>query len=236
MPIRWMVATLVLSLMLCALVGFGALPSFSAALPAPTAPPTGYDPLTTPEVDRVVTAALTAQQTAKAQAATAEQPEVLLVERHEAGKAASTRGAWPRQGDVYLYDYASDTLIHTVVDVQSGAVIRTERMQDVQLPLTAREEQRALAILQADVALWSTLAQQYETITGQPLQQLAQLQVKVSVFQADVLPERLNGAAQVCGRHRCAQVLLFTVEKTLLEVLPIVDLTQGRVVQTLGEE
>jgi Cu2+-containing amine oxidase len=233
--IRLVGGILLLGLALCVFIWFGALPSFSAELAAPAAPPTGYDPLTAQEVDRAVAAALNAHQKAL-QAAAGSEPELLLVERHEVGKGARARGAWPRQGDVYFYDYSSDTLIHTVVDVQSGAVISTERVQGVQLPLTEREEQRALDIVQADAALWSALAERYETITGEPLQRLAQLQVKVSVFQADVMPERLNRAAQACGQHRCAQVLLFTVDKTLLEMLPIVDLSQGRVVQTLGEE
>lgn len=212
---------------------------FSVGLTAVTRAPIGYDPLTGQETDAIVAAAQGALGAPSLRAAsTAEKengPEVLLVERREASKAAYAKGSWPRQGDVYVYDYATDTLIHTIVDVQSGTVITVERVQGVQLPLTTREEERALALVEADTALWAALAARYQTITGEALQHLAQLQVKVSVFHADVMPDRVN-AAQHCGQHRCAQVLLFTVDKTLLEITPIVDLSQGQVVQVLNEE
>ena len=201
---------------------------------AATGAPTGYDPLTAQEVTAVTQAALDAPA---ARGATAGDPvaplEVLLVERRDAGKAASAKGNWPRQGDVYLYDYTTDTLIHSIVDLQSGAVITVERVQGVQLPLTVQEEQRALAIVADDPALWDDLAARYQRVTGATLTELTQLQVKVSVFHADVMPTRLNGAAQRCGQHRCAQVLLFTVDKTLLDLTPLVDLSQGQVVQVL---
>lgn len=203
--------------------------------------PRGYDPLTAQETDALVAAVQGAVDVPGSRLAAvadwAEQQEVLLIERHEASKAEYAKGSWPRQGDVYVYDYATDTLIHTTVDVQSGAVITVEHLQGVQLPLTEREEERALALVEADAPLWTDLAARYQTITGEPLQRLDQLQVKVSVFHADVMPDRLKGAAQQCGQHRCAQVLLFTVDKTLLEIMPIVDLSQGQVVQVLdGEE
>ena len=201
---------------------------------AVTGAPTGYDPLTEQELAAVTQAALGAPAARGAMAgAGVTPPEVLLVERHAAGKAAYAKGSWPRQGDVYLYDYATDTLIHTTVDVQSGSVITVERVQGVQLPLTAQEEQRALALVAADTTLWANVTARYQRITGEALTTLAQLQVKVSVFHADVMPARVNAAAQRCGQHRCAQVLLFTTEKTLLELTPIVDLSQGQVVQVL---
>lgn len=201
---------------------------------AVTGAPTGYDPLTAQELAAVTQAALDAPAARRATAGDpVAPPEVLLVERRDVGKAASAKGNWPRQGDVYLYDYATNTLIHSIVDVQSGAVITVERVQGVQLPLTAQEEQRALTIVAADPALWDDITARYQRVTGAPLTALTQLQVKVSVFHADVMPARLNGAAQRCGQHRCAQVLLFTVEKTLLDLTPLVDLSQGQVVQVL---
>jgi Cu2+-containing amine oxidase len=198
--------------------------------------PTGYDPLTATEIDTVVAVALRAASDVIPSAAAASAPEVLLVERHEASKAEYASGQWPRQGDVYHYDYATDTLIHTVVDVASGAVTSVERVQGVQLPLSAGEKARALDLIRAEDKLWTVLAERYQTITGEPLQGFEQLNVKVSVFHADVMPGSLNEAAQRCGQRRCAQALLFTTDQTLLELMPIVDLSQGRVVQTLGEE
>ena len=233
-------------ILLCALaLRFAPVPLLSstgsASVLSVAGAPTGYDPLTAQEADIVAAAALQSVAASRQPAASAEQlatdaQEVLLVERHEADKAAYAKGMWPRQADVYVYDYATDTLLHTLVDVQSSAVITVERVQGVQLPLTVREEQRALALVQADNKLWSSLADRYQTITGEALAGLEQLQVKVSVFHADVMPDRVNAAAQACGQHRCAQVLLFTVDKTLLDMTPIVDLSLGQVVQVLDEE
>jgi Cu2+-containing amine oxidase len=232
-----LLGTVLITLLLCALaLRFGALPILSSSLLTVESSPTGYDPLTAQEVDAVVAAALQAEGEEGARATAAGKVEVLLVERREASKAAYASGQWQRQGDVYVYDYATETLIHTTVDVQSQAVVAVERVQGVQLPLTAGEVQRALALVQADSALWTALAARYQAISSEPLQQLDQLQGKVSVFYADVMPDRLNAAAQQCGQHRCAQVLLFTVDKTLLELMPIVDLSRGEVVQTLAEE
>lgn len=221
---------------------FDAVPIASSPLIAGlTGAPTGYDPLTAQEITAAVAAAQTGPVDASSpRAVTTDEPaggqEVLLVERREASKADYAKGNWPRQGDVYVYDYATDTLIHTTVDVQSGAVITVEHVQGVQLPLTEREEARALALVEADRTLWTALATRYQTITGESLQRLEQLQVKVSVFHADVMPDQFNAAAQQCGQHRCAQVLIFTIDKTLLELMPIVDLSQGQVVQVLDEE
>lgn len=198
--------------------------------------PAGYDPLSAQEVAAAVAVALQAGGEDGLRATASGAEEVLLVERHDAAKTAYATGAWPRRGDVYVYEYATDTLVYSTVDLKSGAVITTERVQGVQLPLTGREKARALALVQADAPLWGRLAARYQAITGQPLTRIDQLQVKVSVFHADVMPGRLNPDAERCGQHRCAQVLLFTVDKTLLELTPIVDLSQGRVVQILGEE
>lgn len=202
---------------------------------AVTGAPTGYDPLTEQELAAVTQATLGAPAVRAATTTTDQTTplEVLLVERHEAGKAAYAKGSWPRQGDAYLYDYATDTLIHTTVDVQSSTVMTVERVQGVQLPLTVGEKQRALALVAADPVLWATLADRYQRITGDVLTRIEQLQNKVSVFHAAVLPDRVNPAAQRCGQQRCAQVLLFTVDKTLLDLTPIVSLSQGQVVQVL---
>lgn len=198
----------------------------TATVPRGMSKPIGSDPLTTQEIAAVLAAAGPAPAAASAEST----QEILLVERHVGAKGQRNPA---RQGDLYIYDYATDTLIYSTVDIASGVVTAVERLQGVQLPLNANEEQRALDLIQADSALWNGLSERYAAITGAPLTQLSQLQTKVSVFHADVMPERLNEAAQQCGEHRCAQVLIFTVDKTLLELMPLVDLSQGQVVQVL---
>jgi Cu2+-containing amine oxidase len=197
-----LLGTIVVIVLLCALAPpFGILQTFSSSLPPVEGAPSGYDPLTAQEMDAAVAVALQAAGKAGLRAATTGGQEVLLVERHEASKAAYASGNWQRQGDVYVYDYATDTLIHTVVDVPGGAVSTVERLQGVQLPLTQREEQRALALVQADSALWMALADRYQAITAEPLQRLDQLQHKISVFHGDAMwPAPLRPGAALYGR------------------------------------
>ena len=232
---RWRVA----ALLLCgALLIMRVLPTFSAtSLPLWTERGIGYDPLTANETERALALALQYQATlAKAQTTdqTAAQPTILAVERYDAPKAEKMDNNDRRRGEVYLYDYASDALIHNVVDLVSGAV-QSERFHGVQLPLTIDEEARALQLIRDDADLWSALVGGYRRISGDPLTTFDQLEVKVSLFLASSLPDQVNVDANFCGEHRCAQVLIFTTDRVLLEILPIVDLSRGRVVQWLSD-
>ncbi len=214
-----------------------ALPTFSSStVPFLHNSGVGYDPLTANEAERALTLALGKQeQEGVYRNERAIQPlEILSVERYDAPKGSQSAGSTSRQGDVYLYEYATDTLIHSIIDVESGAV-REERLRGVQLPLTVREKARALQIIRGDADLWSALAERYRLITGETLTATEQLQTKVSLFLGESMPDQVNAAAQQCGQHRCAQVLLFTVDHTLLEALPIVDLSRGKVIQILSD-
>lgn len=214
------------------------LPTFSSStVPFLSDGGIGYDPLTANEADRALALALETQEQKEADTsnrAATQSIEILSVERYDAPKGSKTAASASRQGDVYLYEYTTDTLIHSIVNVESGAV-HVEKLQGVQLPLTAREKARALQLIRDDADLWSTLAERYRLITGEMLTDTAQLQTKVSLFLGESMPNQVNAAAQQCGHHRCAQVLLFTVDHTLLEALPIVDLSQGKVIQILSD-
>lgn len=202
----------------------------------------GYDPLTANEAERALALALQANESFIQHAATngsATRLEILSVERYDAPKASTSKGASPaaaltRRGEIYLYDYGTDTLIRTIVALESGAGQR-EEMRGVQLPLTVSEEARAVELVRGDPALWAALADRYRLITGDALTSVDQLEVKVSLFLGESMPDQVNADARQCGQHRCAQVLLFTVDRTLLEVMPIVDLSQGSVVQLLSD-
>ena len=95
---------------------FSSTLSLSPAIPFSTNIPTGYDPLNEQEQKLAVSAAL--QKEADLQTSNAGSLEVLLVERHEGSKTERAKGQWPRQADVYLYDYTNDTLHHSTVDVE----------------------------------------------------------------------------------------------------------------------
>lgn len=236
--LRWAVGAILISLLLGAAiywaVGLRAQSGLSSSQSG-----VGVDPLTDAEVALALASTqigdtLTAEQVASrapAEADAAQMPtqEVLLVERNATDK--NKQGSQSRQGVVYVYDYTSDELIHSVIDVATGDMSEQERVQGVQLPLTAAEEARAIALAWGDAQTHQTLAAQFEQLTGQPLTSLEQLHVKASVFLADSMPGRLNAAAQACGLQRCAQLLFFNVDNVAFEMLPIVSLSKGSVLQ-----
>ncbi|MBV7330228.1 hypothetical protein KFU94_18655 [Chloroflexi bacterium TSY] len=197
----------------------------------------GYDPLTEKEEASAIAAALETESKVTEQGiATIQQHEILLVERHQESKELYASGEWPRRSDLFTYDYSTDTLLHTIVDVESGEISSRETIQGVQLPLTDNEIERALTIADADDALRQRLAQQYQAITGESLSSITQLNVKASIFYADAMAESVNSLAQQCGLQRCAQLLLYTADRVAFEILPIVSLSRGRVMQVIEVE
>lgn len=192
-------------------------------------PRTGYDPLSPEEQQQASALAVRQREFANALNA-ANRSELLLIERHAESKSDMRSGNWPRRADVYTYLYDSDTLMLAVVNLTSGRVDTVERMQNVQLPLTQNETARALEILLADAALMAKMAEQYQTITGQPLTQPeAQLKFNTLIYRADAMPGANPGAA-ACGLHRCAQFLVVTQNDVVINLLPIVDLSLETVV------
>lgn len=196
------------------------------------------DPLNAAELSRAVSMAtpIPAPVTAAARTLsataniTAPATELLLVERHLNEKDQSGRLA-----DVYTYDYANNETIISVIDLDTNQMISSQRQQQLQLPLTDNELQRASDLIFADDEERDLLNTEFRRITGQTLTNpQQQLQVKAFVFHADSLPEQLNTASQQCGLHRCAQVLLYTADSVVFEVSPIVNLSVGVITQNIG--
>lgn len=193
------------------------------------------DPLDPTELSRAInatTAAATPVASMRALAASTAAPstELLLVERHPNEKGQTTRLA-----DVYTYDYATDETIINVVNLDTNQLVSSTRQQNLQLPLTETELQRASDLIFADDEERSLLDAEFRRITGQTLSNpQQQLQVKAFVFHASSLPEQLNAASEQCGLHRCAQVLLYTADSVVFEVSPIVNLSAGVITQNIG--
>lgn len=162
--------------------------------------------------------------------------EVLLIERHQQAKQTVTTDSAGRQGEVFVYDYASDKLARVLVDLAAQSVLSTEEVQNVQLPLTDTEIARALDIVYADPVISQTVTEQYRAATGSELNSVADLNHRVFVFRADTMPDRVNERSALCGLHRCAQVLLYTYDLIAFEATPLVDLSTDEVVQVLWVE
>jgi hypothetical protein len=208
--------------------------------------PTGYDPLTPAEQAKALQALQgagtvvqglrlpdTAARTAAAGTSAVPAEEILLVERHQEDKQTYEQGRWPRRADVYVYRYADDTLIRQLYNMDTNHVDQADQVQGVQLPLTAAESQRALAIALADAKVRPMLDAEFRLITQQDLVSGDQLILKAMTFHADSAPGRELGEAAQCGIKRCAQLLLAAGDNIALQVIPIVDLSSGKVVQSL---
>lgn len=156
--------------------------------------------------------------------------EVLLVERNEEKNAPSDQ----RRADVYIYDYSTNELIQSLIDLNTSEVIRSERKQGVQLPLTDNELSRVKQIVFDDEDERAILEDEYLRITSRELSDIADLNVKAFTFLSDSLPNRVNEASKQCGVHRCAQLMLYTQENVVFEISPIVNLSVGVVTQRIG--
>ena len=159
--------------------------------------------------------------------------EFLWVERHQEEKAVYESGQWPRRAASYLYDYSTDTLITAIINTKTSEVDSIERVQNVQPLLNEREVQRALEIAWADPVVQQLLKEQYQRTTNTDLETIDQLRTKAFVFRADSMPDTINEQSQLCGLHRCAQLLLYTQDDTAFEFLPIIDLSKGIIVQAV---
>ena len=156
--------------------------------------------------------------------------ELLLIERRLSDKNNRGQGA-TRHADVYTYNYQTDTLTHTVINLANSKVLHSEDVQNVQLPLTEDEISRSRVIASNDQTLRTYLTKEYAAITGKTLRSLDQLEVKAFVFLAKSMPGQVSQAALACGLHRCARLVMHTPERIALETAPVIDLSAGIVVQ-----
>jgi hypothetical protein len=168
---------------------------------------------------------------AAAAAVPAPAPELLKVEREAPVKGARADAA--RQARVDVYRYETDTLVTLLVDPATGRVVSTTTSTGVQLPLSANEQATAVLMALEDPVVGARITAEYRRVTGRTLTDPdTQLIVAPLVFLADSMPSRSLGSASACGAQRCAQLLLSTSDNTLMEIMPIVNLSRGTVLDT----
>ncbi len=159
--------------------------------------------------------------------------ELLLVERHRSAKNAANRNQ--RLADVYWYDYSRDVLIKNLVNAANHKTLNVEESQGTQLPLTDIEIQRTLNILFSDQVANQRISGEYQSITGQPLNDYAnQVEMRAFIFHASTTPTQLQQDSQQCGINRCAQIMLFTPDRVAFELMPIVNLSKNKVTDILA--
>jgi len=190
------------------------------------------DPLTIDEISRVGNLVTPPTLAAKSEngIAASDNQEVLLIERND--EKGAPKGQ--RRADVYIYNYETNELQQSLVDLNTSEIISSITKQGVQLPLTENELKRAKQIVFDDEDERQILEHEYNRITSRTLNDTSELNIKAFTFTADSLPNRVNEASKQCGIHRCAQLMLYTDENIVFEISPIVNLSAGVVTQRIG--
>ena len=156
--------------------------------------------------------------------------EVLAVERQRLAKDALPE-TFRRRAEVTLYDYDSDRRSVATVDLESGQVESVFVVRRGQPPFTDAEVARAFELVLADPESAARLRANFARVASRPLLDPGELEVTGFVYHAESMPDRNRAETALCGRHRCAQLLVRTADDVALE-LPIVDLSRERVLET----
>jgi len=203
---------------------------------SPTLLASSLDPVSSYELSKaaavVFPATAESDQAERGGVALSRTSEVLSIETHLFNKGSENNA--PRLIDVFSYNYDNNKTTKTVVNLDTNKVVSSSSYSKMQLPLTQREVQYALSVVFDDADEMALLKQEYNRITGGELVSQSQLEVKAFTFFAETMPGQINQATQICGQHRCAQLVLFTPEKIVFEVSPIVNLSEGIVSQHMG--
>jgi len=161
----------------------------------------------------------------------AESIEILLIERHSFKKGEET--GTQRLADLFSYNYNNNTLNQLLINLDTGSVVLAKQDVKVQLPLTKNETQKAIDILLADQEQYQLILKEFEKITGERYTNVNQIEIKAFSFLGDSLLGVSNEGALKCGKHRCAQLLLFTPDRVAFEASPVVDLSIKKIVQNI---
>ena len=217
--------------------------SFCIALFSGSVSAASMDPVSADEISRAKSMAMNGSatnqlarrstRTAAAQSAdSASNVEFLRVQPHRFNK--SEMDSNKRWADTTAYDYRTDELVTTVIDLDNNQVVSTKRTKNMQPPMASSEIKRAIEIVFDDDEERNILNAEFARITGETLTSIDQLQYKAFTFFADSMPNVVNSASKSCGAQRCAQLLLYTDDNIVFEVSPIVNLSAGLVTQRMG--
>ena len=183
---------------------------------------TGSDPLTTSELAKARTVAVTPQLAANARNVAGEAgPEYLSAELD-----LDRPG---RQAEVYFYDYQANKLIKQVVDLKTGKLAKSFSADSMQLPATQPEVDAALDLLLADPAA-ADLKDAYKKATGKEFAGKDGLTVNAHVFKA----RAADPTVKQCGKHRCLQLVVETPDGLFIDVHQIIVDLSGRKIARLS--
>lgn len=143
--------------------------------------------------------------------------EVLMIELQEKKSRGPNE---PRLAEVFIFDYSTNNASVQLFDADSYQLISTHPIDNIHLPLNERERALTHQILLTNERLLSELRSEYTTQFGKPLASLAQLDMKVSIWEPGISDTNTEN----CTRTRCALVSVFTHDHYNFSIEPVVDL------------
>ncbi|MEU8133729.1 Tat pathway signal sequence domain protein [Streptodolium elevatio] len=166
--------------------------------PAP-AKGVGRDPLTPDEVETALRLAVDPALRQNARTVTgAPGPEPLTVDLSEPLPNETDPEKSPRRADVYFYNYADNTLVKRVVNLNAGVLERSAQAPNMQ-PAPSRPETAAALKLLVDSPAGVALKAQYKAATGKDFTGVDELDANGSSYIAG--PGDTTTAK--CGAERC---------------------------------
>ena len=149
--------------------------------------------------------------------------EVLLVELlYQKQKKNVAQTKQQRIAEVFLFDYETGKTSRYEIDLNTDDVLREQAVASPHLPLNDREQSVAVSLLENDDAAFANLSAEYQKYFGEALQDAANIDMKVFVWQPPA--GNTSAAANDCRTQRCAMISLFTRDNFSFSMEPVVNL------------
>ncbi|MGK5630556.1 Tat pathway signal sequence domain protein [Streptomyces sp. URMC 123] len=164
----------------------------------------GRDALTDAEVERAERLALAGRRTAGENVRGRPGPQWLGTELAEPRPTEVGQADPPRRAEIAQYDYGTETLVTTVVNLTTGAVEDTRTARGEQPPPTRDEAVEAVRVLLAS-PLADGLKKDFKDATDKDLTDPGQLETTAMTYRVG---EENSGppALRACGEHRCVRL------------------------------
>lgn len=166
---------------------------------------TGRDPLTDDELERARRLAAAPAARTALDAAGGRGPQHLTTDLAESLPSEAGSAAPPRRAVVSYYDYRTDRLVTTTVDVTGGKVESRSARQGVQ-PSPVRAELREAVELILASPHGAGLRADYRDATGADLTTPAPLALSGYAYRKE-REARVPPGLRSCGVHRCVRVI-----------------------------
>ncbi|MER7762323.1 Tat pathway signal sequence domain protein [Streptomyces sp. NPDC097619] len=185
----------------------GLKPARIEAAPAERAKGFGRDPLTDAELARV--RALAAGPAAKSAVDSrgGQGPQWLTTDLAELRPEEAGKPGAPRRAQVTSYDYKTNALRTSLVNLDTGKVESTDVQRGVQPPIAREEAVQAVKLIIA-APQGEGLRKDYRDATGKALTGPEQLSLKNALIYRVDSENPGPRAVKECGRERCARLFL----------------------------